>query len=328
MGERPPLRATPCTDVPQLVSARFLSRLKLDTAPNPISRRILLRRWRLDSDARATLGRHVDDAFRTAVTYAVRRSVPSPHITDHALAALGRLYEHSTDSQRWECAGSPSSVVAQTARPPMPGSLPLSETDHRAHPARRTQEEDDSNTQRPVSWQGDRRSATLPRRIEPPRDDELHYPRRPGSSRRGARWRLTTAQRSTTEATPRVVNRGKWALAPPKQPDVNPRTRAVQSARAGPIQGMKDRKRSHVTASYLGKKGDHHSGDRRNLFRRVAEANRRAARSPLDALHMDRFWPPRGQMVRTLLLETGPPHNRGSRQLGHGPPSPPMRRVA
>ena len=328
MGERLPIRAMRSTDVPQLVSNRFLSSINLDTPPkNPISHRILLRRWRLDNGAKTTLRGYLDDAVHAAVAYAVRRSVPSRHVTDLTLAALGKRYGRSTSSQRWECAGSPSSVAAQSARPLVAGSLTPSETNHRAHPARRAEQKDDANTPTPASRQGDRRTAAPPRGAEP-RDDERHHLRRYGSSRRAARLRHPTAERTAAEATPRTGAELEQEAARPKEPDAARRKGRVRSARAGPIQGLTKRKRTTAMASHLGKHSDHRRCDGRSLFGRVADANRRAARSPLDALHMDRFWPPRGQQVRSVLLETGPPHNRGPTQLGHGPPSPPMRRVA
>ncbi len=310
MGQHKPIRDRGRTPVPQLVSNRFEMVKTSKGSLNPISRRVLRRRWRLSGDAKATLRGYVDHAFQAAVAYSVRGSVPRGRVDESTLADLGRRYGHGINSLRWECAGSPSSVAVDEPRSPMAGSLPPSEIKNRAYPARRTQETDDrdahtspreSEALAAVRFKS-LKSRPLPRPA--PRSSPHSYavghkptPSVPGVVRRGSK-----------------VTRAHEATGPP---EVSAHRQSVNRDKSGPVTtelgGGSNQSRVH--------------GD--NVRRRVAEANRRAARSPRDALHMDRFWPPTGRRaVGTFVLETGPPNNRGPTHYRLGPHSPSMRRVA
>ena len=123
MGQHMPKRDQGRTAVPQLVSNRF----EMVKAPkgtlNPISRRVLRRRWQMSGDAKATLLGYVDHAFQTAIAYSVRGSVPSGQVNEDSLADLGRRYRNVTNSRRWECAGSPSSVTVEISCSPDVGTM-------------------------------------------------------------------------------------------------------------------------------------------------------------------------------------------------------------
>ena len=311
MGQHKPIRANGRTPVPQLVSNRFEMVRTPKGSINPVSRRLLQRRWRLSRDAKATLRGYVDHAFEAAVAYSVRGSVPNGRVNESALADLGRRYGHGTNSLRWECAGSPSSVAVEEPRSPMAGNLTPSETKNRAHPARRTQQRDDKNT-RHVPRENEVRQfeRTSEFRAKPPkRPSRLRWP--PASY---VTDKASTATKPVIDSEASKVHGPSGATGPP---------------RAGPHRRPVSHDESKADDTHLGRQSDQSRGHGDSLHRRVVDANRRAARSPRDALHMDRFWPPAGRRaVGTIVLETGPPNNRGPTHYGLGPPSPSQRRVA
>ncbi len=278
---------------------------------NPVSRRLLRRRWRLSGDAKATLRGYVDHAFEAAVAYSVRGSVPSGRVNENTLADLGRRYGHATNSLRWECAGLPSSVTVEEPRSPMAGSLTPSESNNRACPARRTQETDDKSVKH------------TPRESEARQLEQLTgFEAKPSKRASRLRWPPASYVASRAYAATRPVSVNDTArVARPND--------ATGPPRAGPHRKPVSRDESKADASNLGRQSDQSRGHGDSLHRRVVDANRRAARSPRDALHMDQFWPPAGRrVVGTFVLETGPPNNRGPTHYGLGPPSPSQRRVA
>jgi hypothetical protein len=308
MGQQKPIRDSGRTPVPQLVSNRFEMVRTPKGSINPVSRRLLRRRWRLDSDAKATLRGYVDHAFKTAVAYSVRGSVPSRRVNESSLADLGRRYGQNPNSLRWECAGLPSSVTVEEPRSPMAGSLTPSESKNRACPARRTQKKDDKAVKHTPRENEVRQLAGL--EAKPPRRvSRLRWP--PASH---------VVDRASSSTKPVIVSEASRVHRP---------SDATGPPRAGPHRKPVRQDESKADASHLGRQIDQSRGHGDSLHRRVANANRRAARSPRDALHMDRFWPPAGRrVVGTFVLETGPPNNRGPTHYDLGPFSPSQRRVA